>query len=194
MKVYAGLTRAFFFLVLANIESEESSRAVKETSSTSADFPAVLQNLTLEKSLEHMQNAEQDNCKESLPSGIEEHDDQLAARGALLRKILNPEVYKNYVRPQGLEGPGSAVKVNVSLLIRNVDNIDDVNMEYNLQMTFRQTWIDPRLTFAHLHPSIPSLQFFQFQFQFQIVLFNVLLPVRTIKLGSSQGRHLVYEM
>jgi len=94
----------------------------------------------------------------SVSSEQNEDDDRLTASGELLRRILNPSIYHKYVRPKGLNGTGSPVKVVVSLLIRNVENVDDVNMEYNLQMTFRQSWIDPRLFYAHTHSHIPSLQ------------------------------------
>jgi anionic glutamate receptor len=37
----------------------------------------------------------------------------------------------------------------VNLFIRSFAKIDDVKMEYSVQITFRQKWSDDRLTYSH---------------------------------------------
>ena len=37
----------------------------------------------------------------------------------------------------------------VNLFIRSFAKIDDVKMEYSVQITFRQKWSDDRLTYKH---------------------------------------------
>ena len=37
----------------------------------------------------------------------------------------------------------------VNLFIRSFAKIDDVKMEYSVQITFRQKWSDDRLTYQH---------------------------------------------
>uniref|UniRef100_A0A7E4VG71 Ig-like domain-containing protein n=1 Tax=Panagrellus redivivus TaxID=6233 RepID=A0A7E4VG71_PANRE len=70
-------------------------------------------------------------------------------------EIINSLLNKGYdwrVRPPGtnLSLPGShgPVVVNVNMLIRSISKIDDVNMEYSVQMTFRESWIDGRLAYG----------------------------------------------
>ena len=44
----------------------------------------------------------------------------------------------------------SAVLVSVNILVRMLSKIDVVNMEYSLQITFREQWTDSRLAYGHL--------------------------------------------
>uniref|UniRef100_A0A914WL87 Uncharacterized protein n=1 Tax=Plectus sambesii TaxID=2011161 RepID=A0A914WL87_9BILA len=56
------------------------------------------------------------------------------------------------VRPPGtnLSYPGTngPVVVSVNILIRSISKIDDVNMEYSAQLTFRENWVDGRLAYG----------------------------------------------
>lgn len=70
-------------------------------------------------------------------------------------EIINTLMNQGYdwrVRPPGtnLSIPGShgPVVVNVNMLIRSISKIDDVNMEYSVQLTFREEWIDGRLAYG----------------------------------------------
>ncbi|KAI6190334.1 Glutamate-gated chloride channel [Aphelenchoides bicaudatus] len=69
----------------------------------------------------------------------------------IINKLLN-RGYDWRVRPPGtnLSIPGShgPVVVVVNMLIRSISKIDDVNMEYSVQITFRETWIDGRLAYG----------------------------------------------
>ena len=42
-----------------------------------------------------------------------------------------------------------ATLIMVNLFIRSFAKIDDVKMEYSVQITFRQKWSDDRLTYKH---------------------------------------------
>ena len=42
-----------------------------------------------------------------------------------------------------------ATLIMVNLFIRSFAKIDDVKMEYSVQITFRQKWSDDRLTYQH---------------------------------------------
>ena len=38
--------------------------------------------------------------------------------------------------------------VTVNMLIRSISKIDNVNMEYSVQLTFRESWVDKRLSYG----------------------------------------------
>ncbi|CAJ0582653.1 unnamed protein product, partial [Mesorhabditis spiculigera] len=74
-------------------------------------------------------------------------------------KISDTEIMKDLltngydwrVRPPGTNSSilgGGAVIVWVNMLIRSISKIDNVNMEYSAQMTFRESWVDKRLAYG----------------------------------------------
>ncbi|ULU11402.1 hypothetical protein L3Y34_015096 [Caenorhabditis briggsae] len=69
------------------------------------------------------------------------------------QEILNT-LLKNYdmrVRPPPVNtSTEGAVNVRVNIMIRMLSKIDVVNMEYSIQLTFREEWTDPRLAYEHL--------------------------------------------
>ncbi|KAJ1351254.1 Glutamate-gated chloride channel alpha [Parelaphostrongylus tenuis] len=48
------------------------------------------------------------------------------------------------------------VVVNVNMLIRSISKIDNVNMEYSVQLTFRESWMDERLKYGVENDSLPN--------------------------------------
>ncbi|CAI4223448.1 unnamed protein product [Auanema sp. JU1783] len=67
-------------------------------------------------------------------------------------EILEHLLSKGYdwrVRPPGQDGTlhGGPVVVSVNMLIRSISKIDNVNMEYSVQLTFRESWRDIRLQY-----------------------------------------------
>ncbi|RXG60651.1 Glutamate-gated chloride channel [Armadillidium vulgare] len=54
--------------------------------------------------------------------------------------------YDKRIRPAGANDTGPAV-VYINIMIRDVQTISDVKMEYAIQMTFREQWTDSRLIF-----------------------------------------------
>ncbi|PAV67683.1 hypothetical protein WR25_04210 isoform C [Diploscapter pachys] len=63
--------------------------------------------------------------------------------------------YKNWHRSRKLKlDPAGPVNVVVNIMIRMLSKIDVVNMEYNLQITFREEWYDPRLAYENLGYSV----------------------------------------
>jgi len=67
----------------------------------------------------------------------------------ILDSILGRDVYDNRIRPSGLNGTDAATIIIVNLYIRSFAKIDDVKMEYSVQITFRQTWNDDRLSYEN---------------------------------------------
>jgi len=67
----------------------------------------------------------------------------------ILDEILGKSVYDNRIRPSGTNGTDDATLIMVNLFIRSFAKIDDVKMEYSVQITFRQKWSDDRLTYSH---------------------------------------------
>ncbi|KAL3076679.1 hypothetical protein niasHT_039289 [Heterodera trifolii] len=69
----------------------------------------------------------------------------------ILSTLLN-RGYDWRVRPPGtnlsIPGDHGPVVVYVNMLIRSISKIDDVNMEYSAQLTFRETWVDGRLAYG----------------------------------------------
>ncbi|GIY41025.1 glutamate-gated chloride channel [Caerostris extrusa] len=66
----------------------------------------------------------------------------------LERNILNTifDGYDPTIRPAGANGTGPVV-VTVNIYVRSLSNMDDVNMVYDAQLTFRQAWSDSRLRY-----------------------------------------------
>lgn len=75
-------------------------------------------------------------------------------------EIFNQVLQGSYdpkVRPTGVNGSGP-VEVSVNLFLLNVENIDDIKMEYTMQLIFYQQWIDPRVKYEHLEKNVKYLQ------------------------------------
>ncbi|CAD6184816.1 unnamed protein product [Caenorhabditis auriculariae] len=83
----------------------------------------------------------------------------LVAEAWAKRKLKEQEiiqrVLKDYdwrVRPRGLNtswpDTGGPVLVTVNIYLRSISKIDDVNMEYSSQFTFREEWVDARLAYG----------------------------------------------
>ncbi|XP_023317680.1 glutamate-gated chloride channel isoform X3 [Trichogramma pretiosum] len=65
----------------------------------------------------------------------------------VLDDILGPSSYDARIRPSGENGTDGAAVVRVNIFVRSISKIDDVTMEYSVQLTFREQWIDERLKF-----------------------------------------------
>uniref|UniRef100_A0A914CXA1 Neurotransmitter-gated ion-channel ligand-binding domain-containing protein n=1 Tax=Acrobeloides nanus TaxID=290746 RepID=A0A914CXA1_9BILA len=62
----------------------------------------------------------------------------------VLKRILKG--YDWRIRPPGEEFNGTGpVKVKSNLLIRSISNVDEANMAFDIQITFREQWLDKRL-------------------------------------------------
>ena len=79
----------------------------------------------------------------------------------ILDRILSPSIYDSQIRPKGAmtnvsetDGP---TKVMVNLYVRSFEKIDDVKMEFSVQITFRQQWNDNRLAFNDIGGKIKYL-------------------------------------
>ncbi|KAE9547908.1 hypothetical protein FO519_008877 [Halicephalobus sp. NKZ332] len=80
----------------------------------------------------------------------------------IIKKLLEggPESYDWRVRPQGTLDPlvkNSSVNVVVNIYLRSLSKIDEINMEYSLQLTFREEWVDERLLF--FSDTVPHVNF-----------------------------------
>ncbi|CAL1293321.1 unnamed protein product [Larinioides sclopetarius] len=66
----------------------------------------------------------------------------------ILDSIIGPGRYDSRIRPLGMNNAtnGPAV-VRVNMFIRSISKIDDVKMEYSVQMTLREQWRDERMQF-----------------------------------------------
>ncbi|XP_076062284.1 glutamate-gated chloride channel-like isoform X2 [Oratosquilla oratoria] len=74
----------------------------------------------------------------------------------ILDDIIGPGNYDKRIRPAGANDTGPAV-VRINLMIRNVQTISDVKMEYSIQITFREQWMDERLEFDDMGGRIQYL-------------------------------------
>ncbi|KAF9407175.1 hypothetical protein HW555_012714 [Spodoptera exigua] len=69
----------------------------------------------------------------------------------ILDQILGPGRYDARIRPSGINGTGYApTLVHVNMYLRSISKIDDYKMEYSVQLTFREQWLDERLKFNNL--------------------------------------------
>ncbi|XP_049817927.1 glutamate-gated chloride channel isoform X2 [Aethina tumida] len=68
----------------------------------------------------------------------------------VLDQILGPGRYDARIRPSGVNGTvvgdGPTI-VNINIFLRSISKIDDYKMEYSVQLTFREQWLDERLKF-----------------------------------------------
>ncbi|KAF5281779.1 hypothetical protein FQR65_LT14526 [Abscondita terminalis] len=66
----------------------------------------------------------------------------------ILDEILSPDKYDPRVRPPGENGSSdAATMVHVNMYVRSISSVDDVKMQYTVQLNFRQQWVDERLKY-----------------------------------------------
>ncbi|XP_055689190.1 glutamate-gated chloride channel isoform X1 [Lutzomyia longipalpis] len=65
----------------------------------------------------------------------------------VLDQILGIGKYDARIRPSGINGTDGPATVRVNIFVRSISKIDDVTMEYSVQLTFREQWLDERLKF-----------------------------------------------
>ncbi|XP_008543811.1 glutamate-gated chloride channel isoform X3 [Microplitis demolitor] len=65
----------------------------------------------------------------------------------VLDDILGEKKYDARIRPSGENGTDGPTIVNVNIFLRSISKIDDYKMEYSVQLTFREQWLDERLKF-----------------------------------------------
>ena len=51
--------------------------------------------------------------------------------------ILDDKIYDARIRPSSLNSSDGPTNIQVNLMIRSIDKIDDVKMEFSVQITFR---------------------------------------------------------
>ncbi|XP_076182504.1 glycine receptor alpha 1 isoform X1 [Ptiloglossa arizonensis] len=68
----------------------------------------------------------------------------------VLDDILGPGRYDARIRPSGENATDGPAVVRVNIFVRSISKIDDVTMEYSVQLTFREQWKDERLEFDDL--------------------------------------------
>ncbi|CAG0883008.1 unnamed protein product, partial [Cyprideis torosa] len=76
----------------------------------------------------------------------------------ILDTILGKGIYDNRIRPSGENGTvNSQTVVFVNIYLRSISTIDDVQMEYSVQLTFREQWTDERLRYNDMNGRIKYL-------------------------------------
>ncbi|XP_050421545.1 glutamate-gated chloride channel isoform X2 [Adelges cooleyi] len=65
----------------------------------------------------------------------------------VLDQILGPGSYDARIRPSGVNGTDGPTIVRINLFVRSIMTISDNKMEYSVQLTFREQWMDERLKF-----------------------------------------------
>ncbi|KHN74877.1 Glutamate-gated chloride channel [Toxocara canis] len=94
----------------------------------------------------------------------EEEEVQLDRRRAMQEAGIIDTILNGYnpnVRPIGnvlYEGFHRPVVVTVDLFIRSLKRVDDMKMQYDLHMTFRQKWRDDRLAYTNEGPDTVTLK------------------------------------
>nr|AAC25482.1 inhibitory amino acid receptor subunit gbr-2B [Caenorhabditis elegans]QRW38688.1 glutamate-gated chloride channel AVR-14B subunit [Caenorhabditis elegans] len=84
----------------------------------------------------------------------------IRAKRKLKEQEIIQRILKDYdwrVRPRGMNATwpdtGGPVLVTVNIYLRSISKIDDVNMEYSAQFTFREEWTDQRLAYERYEES-----------------------------------------
>ncbi|XP_052130345.1 glutamate-gated chloride channel isoform X2 [Frankliniella occidentalis] len=65
--------------------------------------------------------------------------------------------YDARIRPSGENGTDGPAIVRVNLFVRSIATISDIKMEYSVQLTFREQWLDERLKFNDFNGKIKYL-------------------------------------
>lgn len=73
---------------------------------------------------------------------------RLDEENRILKHLLNSETNNPGIRPS-VNGSAQPVTVTYNMYIRSIDNLDELNMECSVQVTFRQQWNDERLRFRN---------------------------------------------
>ncbi|CAK9801316.1 Glutamate-gated chloride channel [Anthophora plagiata] len=73
--------------------------------------------------------------------------DYRAKEKEVLDDILGPGRYDARIRPSGENATDGPAIVRVNLFVRSIATISDIKMEYSVQLTFREQWLDERLRF-----------------------------------------------
>ncbi|KAF5280483.1 hypothetical protein FQA39_LY18064 [Lamprigera yunnana] len=69
----------------------------------------------------------------------------------ILNNILSSENYDSRIRPQSRNDTlDDSTLVFVNMYVRSILQVDDVNMQYTVQITFRQQWFDERLKYHNI--------------------------------------------
>ncbi|KRZ29182.1 Glutamate-gated chloride channel [Trichinella pseudospiralis] len=99
----------------------------------------------------------QNRTKRSRRGKIGERREEEATKEKLSEQDIIQKVMDGYdwrVRPRGLNASipdtGGPVIVNVNIMMRSISKVDDVNMEYSVQFTFREQWVDSRLAYKNM--------------------------------------------
>ena len=74
----------------------------------------------------------------------------------ILDSILNDQIYDARIRPATMDTMDGPTNINVNLMIRSIDKIDDVKMEFSTQITFRC----PTATFSQLNQCLGTSKHF----------------------------------
>ncbi|CAP35876.2 Protein CBG18417 [Caenorhabditis briggsae] len=72
-----------------------------------------------------------------LSRGVETHD--------FLQFLRSIKYDHRQVPDDGFDGP---VHVNVSIVVSNIRSVSEVTMDYSIEMFYRESWRDPRLTYS----------------------------------------------
>ncbi|XP_067133557.1 glutamate-gated chloride channel-like [Centruroides vittatus] len=75
----------------------------------------------------------------------------------ILDSIIGPGRYDSRIRPLGVNNTDGPCIVRVNVYIRSISKIDDLNMEYTVQLTLREQWADERMHFNDYNGQIRYL-------------------------------------
>ncbi|XP_064106297.1 glutamate-gated chloride channel-like isoform X1 [Macrobrachium nipponense] len=76
----------------------------------------------------------------------------------ILDELFQTGRYDKRIRPSGVNGTvDEPTIVMINMMFRSIQTIDDVKMEYSVQLTFREEWEDERLAFDDLGGRIKYL-------------------------------------
>ncbi|KAG9509756.1 Gamma-aminobutyric acid receptor subunit beta, partial [Fragariocoptes setiger] len=70
--------------------------------------------------------------------------------GASITNILNKILHEGYDKRVRPNYGGPPVEVNVTMRILSISSVSEVMMDFTADFYFRQTWVDPRLSFERL--------------------------------------------
>uniref|UniRef100_A0A915PU18 Uncharacterized protein n=1 Tax=Setaria digitata TaxID=48799 RepID=A0A915PU18_9BILA len=103
-----------------------------------------------------------ETVKRGTPTTFSFGDPRKMTHGSSEEQLILEKLLANYdqrVRPPPTNSSATTgpVIVKVNIMLRMLSKIDVVNMEYSMQITFRERWLDRRLAYENMHISnMPS--------------------------------------
>ena len=75
----------------------------------------------------------------------------------ILDRLINTSSIQKHLLPRNDEGTLNPLEVTLNMYVRHIEKIDPENGVWKVQLTFREEWLDPRLSFSYYSTELKHL-------------------------------------